>query len=156
MMWFAVVAALVPLITVNRASVVALLYVLALGFFPLKLRMRIGILTASVVLGLVIFDLETVQSKMFFSGQGTLMDLVPGNADLRTSGRQIIWEHLLDLSFESPLFGHGANANEIVVDELTGGVKHPHNDWLRIVFDYGFLGAVAFAGAIILQLVDIY
>ena len=53
---------------------------------------------------------------------------------------------------ENLYFGHGANSSELFVSKLTGGLTHPHNDWLRLLFDYGYVGTIIFALTLIVQL----
>jgi O-antigen ligase len=50
-----------------------------------------------------------------------------------------------------PWFGHGANASESFVKKLGGGLTHPHNDWLRLLYDYGYFGTVIFGICVLLQ-----
>ena len=141
---YALLAVAIPILSVNRGPIVAVVYVVCLGFIPIRLRYRIAIAAAGLILGIVAFHLEAVQAKMFFSGSGTLADLYPSNPDLRTSGRQMIWEYLFIRAVEAPWFGYGANASEQEVLQLTEFISHPHNDWLRLFYDYGLVGVGAF------------
>jgi O-antigen ligase len=52
---------------------------------------------------------------------------------------------------ESPIFGNGANSSEAMVSSITDGLTHPHNDWLRLAYDYGYFGAIIFALSVIAQ-----
>jgi O-antigen ligase len=143
---YAIFAAAIPVFTVNRAAIATCLYVVVFGFSAIRLKYRALLGIGGIVLALAAFQLESVQQKMFFSGEGTLADLSPSNPNLRTSGRQLVWDYLFERAIESPMFGHGANASEPEVENLTEGViAHPHNDWLRIFFDYGLIGLGAFA-----------
>jgi O-antigen ligase len=54
-----------------------------------------------------------------------------------------------------PWFGHGANASEPFVLRLTGAMTHPHNDWLRLLYDYGHVGTVTFAFCMLWQMVHL-
>jgi O-antigen ligase len=50
-----------------------------------------------------------------------------------------------------PWFGHGANAQEWFLEELFGTLTQPHNDWLRLEFDYGYIGTGLFGATLLAQ-----
>ena len=144
--------ATVPVIAITRMGVVATGVTLPLTFAPLAPWKRIVILIGVAALGFLVFSTERVQNKMFYSGEGTIFDLTMDNPDLRTSGRLAIKEAMEQQIEYSPWFGYGANASEQFVAEATGSdLAHPHNDWLRLVFDYGYAGTIAFLICMILQ-----
>jgi O-antigen ligase len=122
-----------------------------LTFAPLPLWKRIAILIGVAILAFLVFNTERVQNKMFYSGEGTVFDLSLDNPDFKTSGRTFIREAMQEEIKDSPWFGHGANASEEFVVELTGGLTHPHDDYLRLAFDYGYVGTLVFIGCLILQ-----
>lgn len=84
-----------------------------------------------------------------------MAEVGPDNPDLATSGRKALWEKLETEIDNAPYFGHGANASEPFVSMLTGGLTHPHNDWLRLLYDYGYFGAMVFAFCLIAQVLHI-
>jgi O-antigen ligase len=143
--------AAVPVIAVTRAAVVSTGLTLPLTFAPLSLWKRIAFLIGIAALGFLVFNTERVQNKMFYSGEGTIYDLSLDNPDLRTSGRTFILEAMQLEIKDSPWFGYGANASEQFVSELTDGLTHPHNDYLRLAFDYGYVGTIVFLVCLILQ-----
>jgi O-antigen ligase len=117
---------------------------------------RATILCVMACLGLAVFYSQRVQQKMFFSGHGTLADIRRDNEDFRTTGRSTMWDKMIPEIEEMPLLGHGANASEPFVSRLTGGLTHPHNDWLRLLFDYGYVGAAVFAFCLLMQTAHAY
>jgi O-antigen ligase len=50
-----------------------------------------------------------------------------------------------------PWLGHGTNAQEEFIFDYLGFYGQPHNDWIRLLFDYGYLGTFMFALCIVLQ-----
>jgi O-antigen ligase len=148
--WWAALAA-IPIVAVTRTgiAVVGLTYPLALA--PLKIRKRVLILLVVGCLGVVLFYSERIQHKMFFSGHGTFADLNLDNPDFRTTGRITMWDRMVPAIEERPFLGYGANASEPFVSSFTGGLVHPHNDWLRLAFDYGYLGCVVFGVSLLAQ-----
>ena len=72
--------------------------------------------------------------------------------DLATSGRRYMAEILLIEIAKQPWWGHGANSSEELVLKLSNGqLTHPHNDWLRLLYDYGVVGTVLFLLTMIFQ-----
>jgi hypothetical protein len=148
--WWAAFAA-IPYIAVTRTAIVAAALTLPLTFAPMKGFRRTILVILIVLLAIPVFYSERVQHKMFYSGSGTLAEVSPDNPDLDTSGRKALWEKLEDEIAKEPYFGHGANTSESFVFVFTGGLTHPHNDWLRLLYDYGYLGAIVFAICLIAQ-----
>lgn len=148
--WWAAFAA-IPYIALTRTGIVAAGLTLPSTFAPMKVFRRIVFIVIIVMLAIPVFYSERVQQKMFYSGSGVLVDIHPDNPDLATNGRKVLWEAMGTGIDEKPYLGHGANASEPFVSMLTGGLTHPHNDWLRLLYDYGYLGATIFALCLIAQ-----
>lgn len=84
-------------------------------------------------------------------GEGTLKD-IGDEKNLATSGRRYMAEILLVEIANKPWWGHGANASEELILKLSDGqLTHPHNDWLRFLYDYGAVGAGIFLLTMIAQ-----
>jgi len=141
-----------PVFAAARAGIVANAVSLPLVLAPLKPKLRLACMAAMLLAGFAVFHTSRVQQKMFYSGHGDLTDLRWDNPDLETSGRAHIWAALAESIPEAPWFGHGANASESYVIALTGGIAHPHNDWLRIAYDYGLLGTALLLVTLIAQI----
>lgn len=149
--WVAMVA--IPVVAVTRTAIVITAVSLPLTFAPLGARKRAISLAIICALGISLFYTERIQNKMFFSGEGTIADISRSNLDFRTTGRNTILDAMeWEIEYSpSPWWGFGANASEAFVTELTDGMTHPHNDWLRIAYDYGYFGMVIFALSLALQ-----
>ncbi len=128
---------------------------LPLTFAPMRMFRRIVLASMVIAAGYGLFFTERVQEKTFYSGSGTLQDVRRDNPDFATSGRNRIWEHMQAEIDRKPWFGHGANESEPYVARFTGGLTHPHNDWLRLLFDYGYFGTVIFGTCMLLQVLHI-
>ena len=128
---------------------------LPLTFAPMKILKRIVLASMIIAAGYGLFFTERVQEKTFYSGSGTFQDISRENPDFATSGRKSIWEHMQTEIDKQPWFGHGANASEPFVVRLTGGLTHPHNDWLRLLFDYGYFGTAIFGITMMLQVLHL-
>lgn len=136
---------ILPVIAVTRMGILATGLTLPATLAPLRLWKRAALVGAMVLAGLLVFQTERVQRKMFFGGSGTLADVTLDNPDFATTGRRTMWDAMTAEIERAPWFGHGANASEPFVAVLTGGITHPHNDWLRLAFDYGYIGTALFA-----------
>ena len=129
------------LVSLTRGPIVAMLSCLPLTPAPLKIRTRITLCLCLVVCSIVLFNTDRIQQRMFFSGHGELSDLYWGNPDLATSGRSAMWDILWEGVQEAPLLGHGWNSHRVIL-LLSGLLTYaPHNDWLKITYDMGFVGS---------------
>jgi O-antigen ligase len=153
--WWAILAT-IPVIAVTRTAIAVNGLTLPLTFAPLAILKRLIILCLIVMVGIGIFYSPRVQKKMFYSGRGALEDVRLENEDFATTGRSYMWNKMWERIDEQPLLGHGANASESFISKLTGGLKHPHNDWMRLLFDFGYVGVVIFALSLLMQTLHAY
>jgi O-antigen ligase len=70
-------------------------------------------------------------------------------ANIRSSGRAVAWGVLTDKIPDEWVWGHGSNASEPVLVPISEHFSHPHNDWLRILFEYGAVGMACFMFGVI-------
>lgn len=152
--WWVAFAA-IPYIALTRTGMVAAGLSLPLTFAPMKIIKRIFFSLLIIMTAIPLFYTERVQQKMFYSGKGIIAEVHPDNPDFATHGRTLMWEAMETGIDEKPYFGHGANASEPFLSGLFWGVTHPHNDWLRLLFEYGYFGTVIFALSLFLQLLHI-
>ena len=154
LIYWAVLAA-VPVLANTRTGMVAVALTLPLTLAPLSMTKRLIAVAVLVVAGMGVFQMERIQNKMFYSGQGTVSDAVTGMLDLlkgeepvsqdfATSGRRYVYQALIDGLDEAYWLGHGANTTE-AISLAFSGIAHPHNDWLRLRYEYGLLGMSLFA-----------
>jgi len=151
-----VMMALIPFFALTRTAMTAVIVTLPTTLSPLKLRTRILIVGIMFAGALGLFFTERVQSKMFYSGRGELEDLSFDNPNFRTSGRKLMWEALWYRVEQKPWFGYGANAQEEYIKVRFGRVAHPHNDWLRLLHDYGYVGTVLYLITLIVMISNMW
>ncbi len=152
--WWAALA-MIPVVALTRMGIFAAGLSLPLTFAPMKLMKRLVLAAMIVIAGYSFFLTERVQQKTFYSGSGSFQDIRWDNPNLATSGRRYIWDHMQGQIDSRPWFGHGANASEPFVLKLTGAMTHPHNDWLRLLYDYGYVGTVIFSFCMLWQMVHL-
>lgn len=151
--------ATVPVLANTRTGMVAVALTLPLVLCPFPFYKRALIIGALVMVGIGLFYTERIQQKMFYSGEGTIQEAIDntyaaftgeGKMDFNfaTSGRYWLNRILSARLDEAYWFGHGANTTEAVSVSITG-VTHPHNDWLRLRYEYGVIGTVLFGGAML-------
>lgn len=152
--WWAALA-VIPVIAVTRMGMAGAALSLPLTFAPMKMIKRFVFVSLLLIAGATLFYTERIQQKMFYSGRGSIEDMKWNNPNFATSGRSLIWDNVIAGIDKSPWFGKGANASETLVSYITGGLTHPHNDWLRLTYDYGFIGAIIFGLTLFWQVLDL-
>ncbi|MFC5472180.1 O-antigen ligase family protein [Cohnella suwonensis] len=120
-------------------------------FFGLRNKMKFFMVVfISIVLLLsTIFYFEPVKSRFFEGDTSMSIGAIPINA----MGRTQIWETVLQSFWLSPIVGNGAGAAEEVLKQKLITETQPHNDYLRILHDYGIVGfsfwVIAFVGLLL-------
>jgi len=148
--WWSAIA-LLPVVALTRMAIFATGLSLPATFSPMKFQTRMILLIVVALLGLALFYSPRVQEKMFMKGEGSLSDIGDPN-NLATSGRRYMAGVLLAEIAERPIWGHGANASEDLILKLTEGrLTHPHDDWLRFLYDYGVVGTALFLLTLVVQ-----
>lgn len=159
--WWGMLMVAVPVAANTRTGMVAVALALPLTLAPLKFSRRLVAMGILLGLAVLVFQSARVQQKMFFSGSGSVSDAVTGMQDLfsgkaiatgdfATSGRVAMNIALVSRLHEAYWLGHGANTTE-PISLAVAEVTHPHNDWLRLRYEYGLIGTVLFALTLILQ-----
>lgn len=154
--------ALVPVISVTRMGILAVGITLPATLAPLPWLRRVAVVVAMLFAGLAVFQLPSVQEKMFISGEGSLgqafdsgIAMLTGegmvDSNFRTNAREAMARELRSRIGEAYWFGNGANAVESITVRYFDGLTHPHNDWLRLQHDYGTLGMLLFAVTLLAQ-----
>lgn len=161
LLYWAVLSA-VPIIANTRTGMIAVAMTLPFVLAPWSVGKRVLALGTLLLAGLMVFQTQHIQNKMFHSGEGTLADAMRGVRDLvsgeydasdfATSGRLVMTQALKDGLDEAVWFGHGANAAEEVALAVAG-MNHPHNDWLRLRYEYGIIGTLLFGLTALGQLI---
>jgi O-antigen ligase len=128
-------------------------FVAALALFPLAQRPSKGVReVARVAIGLVLVAaigysaityVEPLHDR-FFSGD---MSLEIGGVSFNASGRTAFWKAIFASYMESWLIGKGAGSSEMLIQTSFVDIDHPHNDYLRILHDYGLVGLVLWLSA---------
>lgn len=145
-------ARLLPLIVVYAILIslsrTALLIALGLLVFlivrsPRKSRALRGtalVVTCAAIIYVLFFTYEPLRDR-FLGGDGGVSI---GGVKFNTSGRSTLWEMTWESAMESPWFGQGPGSATNLISAIYPNISHPHNDYLRIFHDFGFLGFCLF------------
>lgn len=131
---------LMPLAVLTRGVMAALSLAVVLTPGPLGMRRRLLFLTLLIVAAVFALQSDRIQQRMFHSGGGSWQDMSLANPDFATSGRVPMWETLWVRVGESPWIGHGVNASRSRLGWAGFDLYLPHNDWLRVLHDFGIIG----------------
>ena len=141
--WVVGAAIVLTLVSLSRSAFAAQLVLVALAWFDLR-NFR-GWLTAigagAIVIAIAIAAvfLYAPLHHRFFHGDTANV----GGFSLNVTGRDALWSANWGWFKQRPLIGHGAGASDRLTDALPfHGAGHPHNDYLRILVDYGIVGFV--------------
>jgi O-antigen ligase len=134
-----IIAVAVPVISVSRAASLVALCSLVFFLAPVHRRARILGLLAGLLVGAAAVFTGGFLDKSGGAGL-SLSDIASDPTIIQTSGRTAAWSLLAERIPMSPWVGHGANASQTVLTQHMYFFDHPHNDWLRLLYDYGVLG----------------
>lgn len=65
--------------------------------------------------------------------------------EMNTSGRTKLWEITLQSAAQAPVFGQGPGSANAVISAFSIEAGHPHNDYFRLLHDFGWIGLLLFS-----------
>jgi O-antigen ligase len=121
--------------------------VIAIVLFPLSqisltsfkgfMRMTLTILLIVTVSFLAFTFVEPIRTRFTAVGDNATV----GGVKINTSGRSAAWPVAYASAMESPWIGKGPGSVGMILAKRVGpAFAHPHNDYLRILHDFGFIG----------------
>lgn len=129
----------------RTALAVALVVILCSLVHPRRLRSWIMLLIAAIgsvrLAYWVINSVEPLRER-FFAGD---VSMSFGGVGINSTGRTAMWGAALDSwreDFGTMLLGQGAGSVTEVIPLAVPSESHPHNDYLRILHDFGLIGLV--------------
>jgi O-antigen ligase len=82
--------------------------------------------------------------------EGDTSDIAVGSVGINANGRVVVWQAVMKSGEESPIVGKGVGASSVFVSWRTARVlEHPHNDYLRMWYDLGWIGLGLFLWALL-------
>lgn len=142
----------VAVCAISNGRTVTAITIMTLMMCPHKIGVykRLGAVSLVVVLALGVFSLPNMRTKMSLSQNASLAEVIRGEERLNTSGRLNAWELYIYEAMKEPLFGLGGNSSGEYGKFNIGSLDswhHPHNEYIRILFEYGAIGLLCFLGA---------
>ncbi|TWH15670.1 O-antigen ligase [Rhodococcus rhodochrous J45] len=68
-----------------------------------------------------------------------------GGVAVNTSGRSVLWEMTIHSWRDAFWIGHGPGSASAMISPQFRNISHPHNEYLRILHDFGTVGLALFA-----------
>lgn len=153
--FYVFLSVLIPIIGINRMAILAGLSSFAVALHKISLIKKVLLIGFIFLLGLVVFNSSKFQEKMFYSGSGELSTFIENPEDIRTHGRLVMWIPMWEEIKKSPIFGYGFDQSTPFIKRYIPWIMHPHNDYLRIVFELGIFGFVIFLFTHCFQIYDL-
>ena len=137
----------------RTAIAVAVLQAALLLLFELRYARRQFIthmallVPAAVVMGLLVTMVPALNQR-FFAAEFNVIQI--GGIAVSTSGRSNVWPAVIASGRRHPIVGQGWGSSQQVTASLWGPTEigHPHNDYLRVWHDAGWIGIALFALAL--------
>lgn len=145
-----VVTAAIVLSLSRAAAAVALVMLVFLavrGRRGRRLARAIFLLAMLVTVAVVVVWSYPPFRERFFGGDNAIQ--LGGGLTFNTSGRDRIWATVTESWVVSPWFGHGVGSAQELITNRLGTIAHPHNEYLRLLHDFGIFGLVLFVLAMI-------
>ncbi len=149
LVWWAL-CLLVAAATESRMATLIILVLPALHPEFSMRRTRIALVAVILLLAIILFHTGPVQRQLFVDGHGTLLDLLRLN--VQTTGRLDAWPLIYEEAMNHPLIGAGAGASGEFVPTVWTLMESPHNEYLRVFFDFGAVGLFLVLAAIVIQM----
>jgi O-antigen ligase len=141
--WVVAFAIGLTLLSLSRSALAAEFVLFALARFNFGSfrgwMIAIGATAVTVALALsAVFFYAPLHHRFFHGDTQTV-----GGVSINVTGRDALWSANWQWFKQRPIIGHGAGASDRMTAALPGrGAGHPHNDYLRILVDYGIVGFV--------------
>jgi hypothetical protein len=105
--------------------------------------MRWTLIAAMVPLLAWVVNTTAFQERFFYEKGGDLEDILTLSSNVDTSGRLDNWAVISARCDESSVVGLGMAAGRVLSLEASGGhAGHPHNEFLRIYCETGYIGSM--------------
>ncbi|NTU90461.1 MAG: O-antigen ligase family protein [Chlorobiaceae bacterium] len=149
----------IPFMNVTRMGVFAYVAMLLLHFANRRFFLRIYYLVFALLMMVVVFNSREFQEKTFFGGQGEISDIslnyYEESPTMNTSGRVNFYKHFERGLKESPLLGNGPRADYHVMQSFSS-LNDAHNDYLSVVYNYGYVGLSLFLFGVVGTFASLY
>jgi O-antigen ligase len=139
--WVVIAAIGLTLLSLSRSAMAAELVLFALARFDLRnfrgWLIAIGAIVVTLALAFsAVFFYAPLHHRFFHGDKATV-----AGVSINVTGRDALWSANWGWFQNRPIIGHGAGAADRMTSALPNhGAGHPHNDYLRLLVDYGIVG----------------
>jgi O-antigen ligase len=146
--WVVGLTLVLTLLSLSRSALAAEFALVALARFDLR-NFRgwiaaIGAVVVTLAVALAAVFFYAPLHHRFFHGDTRTV----GSFNINVTGRDALWSANWGWFKQAPVIGHGAGASDRLTTTLPDhGAGHPHNDYLRIMVDYGLIGLALWLAA---------
>jgi O-antigen ligase len=147
---------LILFLSESRMPVMVVPFIFAFGLNYLPWKTKLFIAVFILVAGLGLFYTGPVQGNLFREGHGTPADLFSFDPHIiNSSGRLSAWPEFIK-GIENRWAGDGATSSAEFGYGMFRGWTHPHNEYIRILFDYGMIGFILLSIPALWMLIGLY
>lgn len=137
----------ISVLSQSRMATVVLLLLWLIHPRLATLKQRILITGSVCLIGILAFNTPIIQDRFFakksgLSGKGTMEDVLKGKFD--SAGRFETWPIVIEKSADTPWLGHGVGESAPFILSVWAPMDKPHNEYLKCLYDGGYLGLGAF------------
>lgn len=142
-------------LSLSRTAFLTACFLIPLAWFDVKsirsfVRMLLVMATTVAIVWSAVVFIPSLHER-FFPAKGEFVKV--GQYNLNLQGRKQLWTITWRQFKQSPVFGSGAGASVNLITVLVPtGADQPHNDYLRLLADYGLLGTGLWGLGVILIL----
>jgi O-antigen ligase len=144
--WFVIATVTLTVLSLSRSALAAQFLIIALGYVGATRNFRTLLRTAVVTAVVVAVALSAVflyapLRDRFFTGDVQQV----GGVSVNVMGRDAVWSKNWEWFQQKPIIGWGAGSSDNMTAALPPGrlgvpIGHPHNDYLRLLVDFGIVG----------------
>jgi hypothetical protein len=137
-------ASFTAMLSGSRMASALLIVVLLLSPHLIRNRARwLAMAALCVVVVGVLSTTEAFKERFFFDDRASLRDVVTLSERFNTAGRRELWPRLIDRCEPGQPFGMGiSDASDISLRLSGDDLGHPHNEYIRVWCDTGWIGSV--------------
>ena len=138
----ALLGSLLILLSLSRTAFAAALVIVCLTWFNSRSvagwsRLITTVGGAAAVAYLAVQHVRPLHDRIYTGDVRS----VGGGIAINLAGRSKIWATTWHSYLTSPIFGHGSGTADSLISRTYGSeAGHPHNDYLRLLHDYGLVG----------------
>jgi O-antigen ligase len=123
------------------SSAVLLVILLTSPSLGVRRGTRLAMAAACVLLVIAVSSTPAFKNRFFFNEEATLTDAITLSNQLNTAGRRELWPELVKRCSPAAMTGLGISSSNALSVKLSG-LDHPHNEYLRVYCDEGWIGSV--------------